>query len=213
MRFVLLGPPGAGKGTQAVMLAKHFHIPHISTGDILRANVSQGTDLGIAAKSYMDKGELVPDEVLIGIIRDRLQESDCDGGFMLDGFPRTIPQADALADILGELEMPLDAVIDIDVSDNALVERLSGRRICQKCGVSYHLIFNPPVNNICSCGGGLYQRVDDSEESIKNRLKVYHSLTKPLIDYYKSKGLLKSINGEAEINIIQNNIINALENV
>lgn len=213
MRFVLLGPPGAGKGTQAVMLAEYFHIPHISTGDILRANVSQGTDLGVAAKSYMDKGELVPDEVLIGIIGDRLQKSDCESGFMLDGFPRTIPQADALADILAELGIPLDAVIDIAVSDNALVERLSGRRICQKCGVSYHLIFNPPTNDMCACGGELYQRDDDSEDSIKNRLKVYHSLTKPLIDYYESKGLLKSINGEAKIDIIQNDLISTLEHV
>lgn len=213
MRFVLLGPPGAGKGTQAVMLAKHFHIPHISTGDILRANVSQGTELGVAAKSYMDRGELVPDLVLIGIIRDRLQESDCESGFMLDGFPRTISQADSLEEILAEIGIPLDAVINIAVSDNALIKRLSGRRICRECGASYHLRFNPPSRGKCSCGGELYQRDDDTEDSIKNRLMVYHLQTQPLIKYYKSKNLLKPVNGESEIDIIQTDIIRTLENL
>lgn len=213
MRFVLLGPPGAGKGTQAVMLAKHFHIPHISTGDILRANVSNGTELGIAARSYMDQGELVPDKVLIGIIRNRIQESDCAKGFMLDGFPRTIPQADALGEILDEFDIPLDAVINIDVSDSALIKRLSSRRICRKCGASYHLIFNPPPGGKCSCSGALYQRDDDTEESIKNRLMVYHSQTQPLINYYRSRNLLKPINGESDIDIIQTDIIRTLESI
>ncbi len=196
MNIALFGPPGAGKGTQAKELSKHYTIPHISTGDILRANVRDGTELGIKAKEYMDKGELVPDEVLIGLIRNRLIEPDCETGYLLDGYPRTIPQADALTGILNEINKPLDAVINMEVSDEELVKRLSGRRSCT-CGESYHVMFNPPKKEgICNeCGSELYQRDDDKEEVIRQRLAVYNDKTKPLIDYYDNAGLLVNVDG------------------
>lgn len=203
MNIALFGPPGAGKGTQAKELSKHYDIPHISTGDILRANVRDGTELGLKAKQYMDKGELVPDEVLIGLIRNRLTEPDCKKGYLLDGYPRTIPQADALTDILKEIKKPLDAVINIEVSDEELVKRLGGRRSCT-CGESYHVMFNPPEKEgVCdACGARLYQRDDDKEEVIRQRLTVYNEKTKPLIDYYDNAGLLVNIDGTGSVDSV-----------
>ncbi|WP_406658105.1 adenylate kinase [Methanolobus sp. ZRKC2] len=201
MNVVLFGPPGAGKGTQAKELSQKYDIPHISTGDILRANVREGTELGLKAKEYMDKGELVPDQVLIGLIKDRLEEPDCANGYLLDGYPRTIPQADALDDILKEISKPLDVVVNIDVSDEELIGRLSGRRMC-KCGESYHIMFNSPKEEgVCNaCGGQLYQRDDDREDVIRQRLVVYSEKTKPLIDYYEEKELLVNIAGNGTVN-------------
>jgi adenylate kinase len=197
MNIIIFGPPGAGKGTQAKKMVDFYGIPQISTGDILRANVREGTELGLAAKAYMDKGELVPDEVLIGIIKNRLKEEDCEKGFILDGYPRTIPQADALATILDEINKPIDVVLNLEVPDEELVERLSGRLMCSNCGASYHRTFNPPKKeDVCDvCGGELFQRDDDREEAVKNRLTVYKRQTQPLIDYYAKKSLLVSLDG------------------
>ena len=212
MNVALFGPPGAGKGTQAKELSKHYNIPHISTGDILRANVRDGTELGLKAKQYMDKGELVPDEVLIGLIRNRLTEPDCEAGYLLDGYPRTIPQADALKDILAEISKPLDAVINIEVSDEELVKRLSGRRSCN-CGESYHVMFNPPEKEgVCnSCSAELYQRDDDKEEVIRQRLAVYNEKTKPLIDYYDNAGVLVNVDGTGTVNAVLADVCNIMD--
>ena len=200
VNLVLLGAPGAGKGTQAKMLAGKYGILHISTGDILRENVSNNTELGQKAKEYMDKGELVPDTVLIDIIKDRLSKPDTDNGFLLDGYPRTIPQAVALDYIFGQLGKRLDVVIDIKVQDEELVARLAGRRMC-KCGASYHIKFNPPKEDgICDvCSGELYQRDDDTESSVKTRLVAYYNQTHPLIDHYTDKGLLHTVSGTGDI--------------
>jgi adenylate kinase len=200
MNIVLFGPPGSGKGTQAKMLAERYGIPHISTGDILRENLKNETKLGLEAKAYMEKGELVPDEILIGIIKERLSQPDCDSGFLLDGYPRTLPQAEALRAILRELVKELDLVLNIDVPDAELIKRLSGRRMCS-CGASYHLVFNPPKRaGVCDrCGHELYQRADDREEAIVNRLEVYKRQTQPLIAYYTRAGLMATVNGAAEI--------------
>ena len=200
VNLVLLGAPGAGKGTQAKMLAGKYGILHISTGDILRENVSNNTELGQKAKEYMDKGELVPDTVLIDIIKDRLSKPDTDNGFLLDGYPRTIPQAVALDYIFVQLGKKLDVVIDIKVPDEELVARLAGRRMC-KCGASYHVKFNPPKGDgICDvCSRELYQRDDDTESSVKTRLVAYYNLTHPLIDYYIDKGLLHTVSGTGDI--------------
>jgi adenylate kinase len=202
MNIILFGPPGAGKGTQAKKMVDFYRIPQISTGDILRANVREGTELGLAAKAYMDKGELVPDEVLIGIIKNRLKEQDCEKGFILDGYPRTIPQADALATILDEIDKPIDVVLNFEVPDEELVERISGRLICNNCGASYHRNFNPPKKeDVCDvCGGELSQRADDREEAVQNRLNVYKKQTQPLIDYYAKQGILISLDGTKDIN-------------
>lgn len=207
MDIILFGPPGAGKGTQAQKLSQKYGIPQISTGDILRANVKEGTALGLEAKTYMDNGELVPDSVLIGIIKDRLLQSDCKNGFLLDGYPRTVPQADALADILNEIQKPIDAVINIVVSNDVLVGRLSGRWM-SSCGASYHTVFNPPQKEgVCdSCGDALFQRPDDTSEAVLNRLDVYQKQTAPLVDYYDKKGLLKNIDGTKEIDAVFNEI-------
>jgi adenylate kinase len=203
MNIILFGPPGAGKGTQAKKLVDFYKIPQIATGDILRANVREGTELGLAAKEYMDKGELVPDEVLIGIIKNRLIEPDCEKGFILDGYPRTIPQADALGEILVEIEKPIDVVLNFEVPDEDLVERISGRLMC-KCGASYHKTFNPPEKDgICdACGAEIYQRADDTADAVQNRLDVYKKQTQPLIEYYDETGILRTLDGTTDINVV-----------
>ena len=213
MQIVLFGPPGAGKGTQAKFLAEEFNVPHISTGDILRENVKKGTALGMKAKSYMDKGELVPDQLLNDLVRSRLEEPDTKKGFLLDGYPRTIPQAKALDEIMDDLNRKLTAVLNIDVGTGALVKRLSGRRICRGCAASYHVSFNPPkVPDTCdTCAGELYQRADDTEDAIKNRLAVYKKQTQPVLDYYKKKGILVDIDGDREIEEVKADAIKALE--
>jgi len=195
MRLVLLGPPGAGKGTQAALIAEKYKIAHISTGDILREAVRQGTALGLRAKSYMDKGDLVPDEVVIGIIAERLQKSDCKRGFMLDGFPRTVAQAEALDSELSKRGQELDAVLSFEVDEEEIVRRLSGRRVCSKCGATYNIYTDPPSKpDACdACGGEIVMRSDDAPEAIRRRLHVYKEQTEPLIDYYQSKGKLERI--------------------
>ena len=197
MNLILLGPPGAGKGTQAQRTVDRYHIPQISTGDILRTAVKEGTPLGKKAKAFMDQGQLVPDEVVIGIIDERLRASDCNSGFILDGFPRTIAQAEALQPILTKIGKSIDHVINIEVDNEELIRRLTGRRTCKNCGSMFHLLFHPPKQEgICDrCGGGLYQREDDKEETIRTRLKEYQKQTAPLIEYYQLKGLLRSIEG------------------
>ncbi|REJ21642.1 MAG: adenylate kinase [Bacillaceae bacterium] len=212
MNLVLMGLPGAGKGTQAEKIVEKYNIPHISTGDMFRAAIKDGTELGLQAKSYMDKGELVPDEVTIGIVRERLGKNDTDKGFLLDGFPRTVAQAEALEQILKELNKEIDYVINIHVDQEILMERLTGRRICKNCGATYHLVFNPPKEEgICDkCGGNLYQRADDNAETVGNRLEVNLKQTKPLLDFYKSKGYLKNIDGQQEINKVFEDICSLL---
>ncbi|MGG3737180.1 adenylate kinase [Aeribacillus pallidus] len=201
MNLVLMGLPGAGKGTQAEKIVEEYGIPHISTGDMFRAAIKEGTELGLKAKSFMDKGELVPDEVTIGIVRERLSKDDCQKGFLLDGFPRTVAQAEALENMLQELNKSIDYVLHIDVDKEILMERLTGRRICKECGATYHLVFNPPTNEgICDrCGGELYQRADDNEETVQNRLDVNIKQMQPLLDFYQEKGYLRTINGQQEI--------------
>ncbi|MBO1515338.1 adenylate kinase [Metabacillus bambusae] len=201
MNLVLMGLPGAGKGTQAERIVEKYDIPHISTGDMFRAAMKEETELGLQAKSFIDKGELVPDEVTIGIVRERLGKNDCQNGFLLDGFPRTVAQADALEGILAELSKQIDYVVNIEVNKDILMERLTGRRICKDCGATYHLIFNPPaVQGECDkCGGELYQRADDNEETVANRLEVNLKQTEPLLNFYNDKGYLRNINGEQDI--------------
>ena len=204
MKIVFMGPPGAGKGTQAEKIIENYQIPHISTGDMFRKAIKDQTELGMEAKRYMDQGALVPDHVTIGIVKDRLSESDCKSGFLLDGFPRTVDQAKALDEILTSLDSKIDYVINIDVDLDILKERLTGRRICRSCGATYHMIFNPPaVEGVCDkCGGELYQRKDDNEETVGNRLDVYVSQTKPLLDYYSLAGNLVNINGQQSIDLV-----------
>ncbi len=204
MRIVLLGPPGAGKGTQADVLTKKLFVPHISTGDMFRAAMSAGTPMGNEAKEYINKGILVPDEITIGIIKDRISHDDCREGFLLDGFPRTLAQAEALDKLLEDMNTTLDAVINISVPDEQLILRLSGRRMCKSCGNIYHLLYNAPQKEgICdACDGELYQRSDDTEDTVKNRLKVYHEQTAPLIEYYTKKEILLNINGDQPINAV-----------
>ena len=204
MKIVFMGPPGAGKGTQAEKIIETYQIPHISTGDMFRKAIKDQTELGMEAKRYMDQGALVPDHVTIGIVKDRLSESDCKSGFLLDGFPRTVDQAKALDEILTSLDSKIDYVINIDVDLNILKERLTGRRICRSCGATYHKIFNPSaVEGVCDkCGGELYQRKDDNEETVGNRLDVYVNQTKPLLDYYSLAGNLVNINGQQSIDLV-----------
>jgi adenylate kinase len=199
--LVLVGPPGAGKGTQAEFIAEHFKIPKISTGDIFRANVSGGTDLGKLAKKYMDAGDLVPDEVTIAMVRDRLGQDDAIDGFLLDGFPRTIAQADELDAILGELGTKLSVVLDLEVDNDEVVRRLSGRRLCKKCGHVWHVEFDPPkVENVCDrCGGELYHRDDDYPETVRHRLEVYTQQTRPLIEFYDSRGQLVGMDAHGPV--------------
>ncbi len=201
MNIILLGPPGAGKGTQAKMLIDTYQIPQISTGDILRAAVKEGTPLGKEAKGYMDKGELVPDSVVIGIVEERIQEPDCKKGYMLDGFPRTVPQAKALDAMLQKLESEIDHVVSIEVANEELIKRLTGRRTCRECGAGFHIMFDPPKQEgVCDkCGGELYQRDDDNEATVRSRLQVYDSQTKPLIDYYQGQEKIRPIDGVGQI--------------
>ncbi|PPA68623.1 adenylate kinase [Jeotgalibacillus proteolyticus] len=201
MNIVLMGLPGAGKGTQADQIVDKYKIPHISTGDMFRAAIKNGTELGLEAKSYMDQGELVPDEVTIGIVRERLSKDDCSNGFLLDGFPRTVAQAAALDQLLADLGKNIDYVLNIKVDYDKLVERLTGRWICRDCGTAYHTIFNPPaVEGKCDKDGGeLYQRDDDKPETVKNRLDVNMKQTQPLLDFYGQKGVLEDINGQQDI--------------
>lgn len=212
MRMILLGPPGCGKGTQAKMLIDTYGIPQISTGDILREELAQKTPLGIEAKTYMDKGALVPDALVIKIIEGRLKKEDCKGGFILDGFPRTLAQAEALETTLAAMKLQIEHVLSIEVDDAELIRRLTGRRICRQCGGSYHLVFNPPrqEGRCDACGGELYQRDDDKEETIRKRLTVYQAQTEPLISFYQKKGILHSIPGVGSIDEIKGKILRAL---
>lgn len=204
MNLILMGLPGAGKGTQAERIVAEYKIPHISTGDMFRAAIKDGTELGLQAKSFMDKGGLVPDEVTIGIVRERLSKDDCKKGFLLDGFPRTVAQASALEEIMQDLGKKIDYVLNIQVNPDLLLKRLTGRRICKSCGSTYHLVFNPPHNEgVCDkCGGELYQRSDDNEETVANRLEVNMKQTGYLLDFYGELGYVRSINGEQEIDTV-----------
>ncbi len=211
--LILLGPPGAGKGTQAERISEIYGIPHLSTGDIFRDNLKRGTELGLKAKEYMDRGELVPDEVVIGIVRSRLAEPDCEKGFVLDGFPRTVAQADALKGMLAEMGKPIHHVLNIQVPDETVVERLTARRTCRSCGAVYHLRFNPPreEGKCDACGGELYVRDDDREETVRTRLEEYRAKTQPLIEYYRAEGLLRDIEGGASMEEVLSSIRKVLE--
>lgn len=215
MNLILLGLPGAGKGTQAERIAQTYHIPHISTGDMFRQAVRDGTPLGKEAKSYMDRGELVPDHVTIGIVEERLQKDDAGGGFLLDGFPRTEPQAEALDVLLKRAGRTIDAVLYVYVPHDTLVKRLTGRRICLKCGATYHILFNPPKQeNICDrCGGELYQRDDDRPETVERRLEVNQKETDTLVRYYRERGILKEIDGLGTIDEVFSRIKQTLGDV
>ncbi|KDN84766.1 MULTISPECIES: adenylate kinase [Kitasatospora] len=214
MRIVLVGPPGAGKGTQAHVLAKTLSIPHISTGDLFRANISQGTPLGVEAKSYMDAGRLVPDEVTIGMAKDRMLQPDAAKGFLLDGFPRNLGQAEALDAFLAEQGIALDGVLDLEVSEDEVVKRIAGRRLCRNDGAHvFHVVYNPPkTEGVCDeCGGELYQRSDDTEEAVRVRLEEYHSKTEPIIGYYQEQGLLVTIPALGKVDEVTERAVAALE--
>ncbi|KPH76269.1 MULTISPECIES: adenylate kinase [Bacillaceae] len=213
MNLILMGLPGAGKGTQADKINNKYNIPHISTGDMFRLAIKEGTELGKRAKEFMDQGELVPDEVTVGIVKERLSKDDCKNGFLLDGFPRTIAQAEALQQLLSELGLSLDHVIHVDVPEEKLVERLTGRRICPTCGTAYHVLFNPPkVEGICDKDGShLVQRDDDTAETVKKRLSVNIEQTQPLLDFYESEGYLVKVNGDQEIDKVFQDIQGFLE--
>lgn len=209
MNIILLGAPGAGKGTQAAVICEHLSIPTISTGNIIREALKNGTEMGLKAKSFMDSGKLVPDEVVIGIIEERLQNDDCKNGFILDGFPRTIPQAEAL----DKMGIVIDKVIDIEVSDEVIVSRLSGRRVCEKCGRPYHIVdLKPQVDGVCDdCAGTLVQRKDDHIDTVKARLEIYHNETEPLKDYYQAQGKLTIVEGQSEVQATTALTLKALE--
>ena len=213
MKIIMLGAPGAGKGTQAKMIAKKYDIPHISTGDIFRANIKEGTDLGKEAKGYMDKGQLVPDELTVRILLDRVAKEDCKNGYVLDGFPRTIPQAEVLDKEVSKMGDKIDFAIDVDVPDENIIRRMGGRRACLKCGATYHVEHIPPKKEgICdACGAELVLRDDDKPETVKKRLDVYHEQTQPLIEYYGAKGILKTVDGTRDMNDVFSDIVGLLE--
>ncbi|MFC8920213.1 adenylate kinase [Streptomyces sp. WAC05374] len=214
MRIVLVGPPGAGKGTQAAFLAKNLSIPHISTGDLFRANISQGTELGKQAKAYMDAGNLVPDEVTIGMAKDRMEQPDAVNGFLLDGFPRNVAQAEALDTMLDAEGMKLDAVLDLEVEEDEVVKRIAGRRICRNDSAHvFHVSYAPPkAEGVCDvCGGELYQRDDDSEGTVRKRLEVYHTQTEPIIDYYRAQGLVVTITALGKVDEVTERAMEALK--
>ena len=212
MKIIMLGAPGAGKGTQAKMIAEKCGIPHISTGDIFRANIKNGTELGAKAKEYMDKGLLVPDELVCDLVVDRIQQADCEKGYILDGFPRTIPQAEALENALNAIEQKLDYAIDIDVPDENIINRMSGRRACVGCGATYHVLFNPTkVEGKCDvCGESLILRDDDKPETVKKRLDVYHTQTQPLIDFYTERKVLVEVDGSQSMDKVFDDIMKIL---
>ncbi|WDV53880.1 adenylate kinase [Streptomyces coeruleorubidus] len=214
MRIVLVGPPGAGKGTQAAFLAQNLSIPHISTGDLFRANISQQTELGKLAKSYMDAGNLVPDEVTIAMAKDRMEQPDAENGFLLDGFPRNVSQAEALDELLETESMQLDAVLDLEVPEDEVVKRIAGRRVCRNESAHvFHVTYKPPAKEgVCDvCGGELYQRDDDSEETVRKRLEVYHTQTEPIIDYYKAQGLVVTISALGKVEDVTTRAMEALK--
>ena len=212
MKFIMLGAPGAGKGTQAKKIAEKYSIPHISTGDIFRANIKNGTELGQKAKTYMDQGLLVPDELVVDLVVDRVNQEDCANGYVLDGFPRTIPQAESLDKALAALEQKVDYAINVEVPDENIVNRMSGRRACVDCGATYHIEFAPTKEeNVCdNCHGGLILREDDKPETVQKRLNVYHEQTQPLIDYYTEKNILVEVDGTVDINDVFKAIVNIL---
>ena len=212
MKIVMLGAPGAGKGTQAKMIAEKYSIPHISTGDIFRANIKNGTELGKKAKSFIDKGQLVPDELTLDLIMDRFKEDDCKNGYVLDGFPRTIPQAEALDEALKANGEKVDFAIDIDVPDENIVRRMGGRRACVNCGATYHIVYSPTKveGKFDKCGEELIVRDDDKPETVLSRLEVYHNQTQPLIDYYNEQGILKSVDGTIDMKDVFNEIVKIL---
>ena len=212
MKIVMLGAPGAGKGTQAKMIAAKYQIPHISTGDIFRANIKNGTELGKKAKSYMDQGLLVPDELTVDLVIDRLAQDDCKNGYILDGFPRTIPQAEALNAALAKLGEKMDYAIDVDVPDENIVSRMSGRRACTGCGATYHIVYNPSKKGECCevCGEKLILRDDDKPETVQKRLNVYHEQTQPLIDYYTKQSILRTVDGTQDMNDVFAEIVKIL---
>lgn len=209
MKIIMLGAPGAGKGTQAKQIAAKYDIPHVSTGDIFRANIKEGTALGMEAKSYMDKGQLVPDELTVKILLDRVAKDDCKNGYVLDGFPRTIPQAEVLDKAVKELGEKIDFAINVDVPDENIIRRMSGRRACVKCGATYHIVNVPPKKEgICdACGEALIVRDDDKEETVKARLETYHAQTQPLIDYYNNQNILKEVDGTQDMNKVFEDIV------
>ena len=209
MKIVMLGAPGAGKGTQAKMIAEKYTIPHISTGDIFRANIKEGTPLGLEAKSYMDQGKLVPDELTVKILLDRVSKDDCQNGYVLDGFPRTIPQANVLKEALAKQNDKIDFAINVDVPDENIVRRMSGRRACVTCGATYHIEHVPPkTEGVCDkCGSALILRDDDKPDTVLNRLKVYHDQTQPLIDFYNNEGILKEVDGTIDVKDVFANIV------
>ncbi|MCR4657193.1 MAG: adenylate kinase [Lachnospiraceae bacterium] len=212
MKIIMLGAPGAGKGTQAKKIAAEYNIPHISTGDIFRANIKEQTPLGMEAKAYMDKGELVPDELTVKILLDRVKKDDCKNGYVLDGYPRTIPQAEVLDKAVSELSESIDFAINVNVPDENIIHRMGGRRACLKCGATYHVEYMPPKTaDVCdNCGAELVIRDDDKPETVKNRLSVYHEQTAPLIDYYSKKGILKEVDGTMEVDQVFEAIKNIL---
>ena len=213
MKIIMLGAPGAGKGTQAAMISEKYGIPHISTGDIFRSNIKAGTELGKKAKEYMDQGLLVPDELTTDLVVDRIAQDDCKNGFILDGFPRTIPQAKFLTEALKNKNESLDCAVNVDVADENIIRRMSGRRVCPVCGATFHLeSLKPKKEGICDkCGAELIQRADDQEETVKKRLEVYHEQTQPLIDYYTEEGILKTFDGSRDIQVVFEDIVKVLE--